>query len=122
MEKKILVIEDDNILQDAIKQALEKEGFKVIQSLNGEDGLEKAKKENPDLILLDLILPKTDGYHLIYKFCRESKTKKIPVIVLTVIDSQTSSAECKSSGVVDYLVKSEYTIQEIVQKVKKYIK
>lgn len=120
--KKILTIEDDATLQQAIKTCLERNGLKVIQATNGEEGIQKAKQEKPDLILLDLILPEKDGYHVIFELQKKPDLKKIPIIILTVIDSKTSHAECKCYGAVDYIIKSDTTIDEVVNKIKKHLK
>lgn len=122
MSKKILVIEDDSILQDALREALEIEGFTVLQALEGITGKKMVKEIQPDLIILDLILPGEDGYHFLCDLNEDEKTKNIPIIVLTVVESETSSEECKAYGAVDYLVKSENTIQDILKKVKTYAK
>ncbi len=121
MSKKVLVVEDDSVLQEAIKTALENEGFGVIQMFSGKKCIEIVKKEKPDLILMDLLVPEVDGYHLMHEMCEKLITKKIPIIVLTVVDSKTSGEECKTYGIKDYLVKSDYTIQDVVKKVKKFI-
>lgn len=121
MAKKILVIEDDNILQEAIKESLIEYGFQVLQAYNGEEGLKKAELENPDLILLDLILPKVDGYHLLCDLRKNEKLKDVPILVLTVVDSGTSVTECMASGATGYLVKSKYSLEDIVGKVREHL-
>jgi len=120
--KIILVIEDDIILQKNIKSALELAGFDVVQLFVGEKIKETIKKEKPSLILLDLMLPEKDGYHILKDLKEDKNFKKIPVIVLTVIDTKSSIAECKMLGADDYLSKSNYSLEEIVEKVKKLIK
>jgi len=120
--KKILVIEDDKTLQDAIKNVVStEEDFEVIQSFDGPSGFKKIKEEKPDIILLDLMLPKEDGYHMLYKLNEDKTTKKIPVIILTAIDSETSDIECKNFGAVEYLVKSDISILDIMKKIKEHL-
>jgi DNA-binding response OmpR family regulator len=119
MKKKILVIEDDNILQAAIKDALADAGFDVVQAFDGDDGFKKAESEKPDLVLLDLLLPKKDGYHILYDMTQ--KMPDIPVIVLTVIATKTSIAECVQHGAKGYLTKGDYSLDQIVEKVKKFV-
>lgn len=121
-EKKILIIEDDNVLQNAIKIALTKAGFEVQQAFGGNDGVAKLKKDRPDLILLDLILPDRDGYHLLYELNEHKDFKDIPIVVLSAIGSQSSIEECMAGGAKDYLVKSEYSLDDVVKKVEKYLK
>ncbi len=121
-KKKILVIEDDNILQDAIKIALEKDGYKVMQSFEGKDGLKKMESDKPDLVLLDLMLPEKDGYHLLHEAKENERIKDIPVVVLTAIGTETSTEECLAFGAKDYIVKSEYSLEDVVEKVKENLK
>ena len=106
MKKKILVIEDDKILQKALAS-------------DGDEGVKMAKEKNPDLILLDIILPNKNGYNVLLDLSSDEELKKIPVIMLTVIDSEYSVETCKIAGAKDYLIKSDYSLEEIVKKVKK---
>ena len=117
--KKVLIIEDDKILHKAIKDALLGANFEIAEAFDGEEGLKKAESENPDLILLDLILPKQDGYHTLVDL--HEKYPNTPVFVLTVINSKTSVAECMANGAKGYLVKSDYSLEDIVEKVKEFI-
>lgn len=121
-KKIILVIEDDSILQKNIKSALELAGFKVIQLFRGEMIKKTISKENPNLILLDLMLPGMDGFHILKELKEDEKIKKIPIIVLTVIDTESSISECKMLGADDYLSKADYSLEEVVEKVNKFIK
>lgn len=116
--KKILIIEDDKILRKALKEALANAGFKTVSASDGDMGVAKAKSEKPDLILLDIILPGKNGYNVLLALSKKKELKKIPVIMLTVIDSEFSIETCKDAGVKDYLIKSEYSLADIVKKVK----
>ena len=120
--KKILVIEDDNILQSAITTALKQTGFSVIQSFDGKDGLEKAKKNSIDLILLDLLIPKKDGWEVLKTLKGDKKTKNIPVFVLTIYEGGDSISKCMSLGASGYFIKSKYSLDEIIEKIKEAIK
>jgi len=119
--KKILIIEDDETLREALKISLTTEGFNVNQATDGEEGLQKIKSEKPDLILLDLVLPKKDGYHILYELQKKKWFENTPIIVLTVIDSDISKAETLSYGAIDYVIKSNLTIKEVIFKVKKVL-
>jgi DNA-binding response OmpR family regulator len=122
MNKKILFIEDERALQDSLSEALKKEGFVVLSALDGKTGLEIAEKEKPDLILLDLILPRMDGFALLEKLKEKKETKDIPVIVLTNLEEIKSVERVMVLGAKGYLVKSYYSLEEVVDKIKKEIK
>ncbi len=104
-KKKILVVEDEVDLVKAIELRLTKEGFDVITSLDGEDALKKARKENPDLLILDLMLPKIDGY----KVCRllkfDQKYKNVPVIMLTARVEERDRNLGMEMGADEYITK-----------------
>lgn len=121
MKKKILFIEDDNILQKALFEMLEKENVEFLSAFDGRSGLEMAKKEKPDLILLDLILPKLDGFSVLEELKKDENTKNIPVVVITNLEDLESLQKAMDHGVKSYLVKSEYTLEEICQKIKQIL-
>ena len=116
--KTILLIEDESALQKTIGDALSQEGFAVLSALDGEVGLRLAKEKRPNVILLDLILPKANGFDVL-KFLREQEeTKDIPVVVLTNLESMEDIQKTLDLGAKSYLVKSNYTLEEVVEKVK----
>jgi CheY-like chemotaxis protein len=80
-KKKILIVEDDGILQKALQEFLAAEGFETLSALNGEEGIKIGKEKKPDLILLDIILPKMDGYEVLKAVKEDESTKKIPIII-----------------------------------------
>ena len=118
MTKKILVIEDDNILQKAMKAALEEAGFEVSQALDGQKGLKAMRTKNPDLVLLDLIMPKKDGWVVLQEINADAKISHIPVFVFTAYEKEETITKCKNLGAKGFFFKSAYTLEEIVQKVK----
>jgi|YelNatPaOPRAMG01_1025707.scaffolds.fasta_scaffold03883_15 DNA-binding response OmpR family regulator len=122
MKKRILFIEDERELQKALREFLEKEDFEVLSAFDGKSGLEMAEKERPDLILLDLILPKMDGFKLLEKIKQKEETKGIPVIVLTNLEEMKSVEKAINLGARGYLVKSYYSLEELVDKIKKELK
>ena len=119
MPKKILFIEDESALQKTFSDILSQEGYEVISALDGEAGLRLAKKENPDLILLDLILPKVNGFEVLKELKEDKKTKDIPVIVLTNLERMEDVERVIELGAYTYLVKANYTLEEVVTKIKK---
>jgi len=120
--KKILITEDDKVLREALSDYLTKEGFEVVAAANGEEGIEMAKKENPDLLLLDIILPKKDGFEVIKEIKSDEKTKNIPIVLLTNLESSSDIEKALELGAMTYLVKSDYSLEEVVMKVKEILK
>lgn len=119
---KILFIEDEAHLQDVLSRALTREGFTVTQAFDGERGLQLAIDGNPDLILLDLILPKKDGFMVLKDLKANPDTKHIPVIVLTNLEQSEDIERTLAMGALTYLVKTDYELKDIVEKVKKVLK
>jgi DNA-binding response OmpR family regulator len=122
MAKKILIVEDEATLNKALLEFLTGEGFEILSALDGEKGLEMAKKELPDLILLDIILPKKDGYEVLDEIRKDEKTKNIPIIMLTNLESQEDILKALEKGATTYLVKSDYKLEDIVKKIKETLK
>lgn len=116
---KILIIEDDNFLREIIVRKLAKEGFEIVEAVDGEEGINKAKKENPDLIVLDLILPTLDGFEVLAKLKEDSETSSVPVMILSNLGQKGEIEQGLRLGAIDYLVKANFTPAEIVNKVKK---
>ncbi len=117
-KKTILVIEDEASLRKILVERFGLEGFNVLQAKDGEEGLKVALKQHPDIILLDIVMPKMDGNAMFKKLLRDRWGIAVPVIMLSNLsDSQTIVGNVKV-GVSDYLVKSEYKIDDIVKKVK----
>jgi len=119
---KILIIEDESALQKTLGDMLDREGYEVVKALDGEIGLRMAQTEKLDLIILDLILPKVDGFEVLEKLKDSSKTKAIPVLILTNLESMEDIEKALQGGAASYLVKSNYTLDEVLQKVKQTIK
>ncbi len=118
---RILVIEDDSDLQQIYREYLEEAGYEVFHAYVGQQGLNMVKFHKPNLILLDLMLPgQLSGFDVLEKLQRDRETKKIPVIVLTNLDTQEKKV--KNGGAVDCLVKTDTTMQEILIKIKQYQK
>ena len=116
--KKILFIEDEEVLQKTAGDTLREAGFDVLSALDGEIGLRLAKNKNPDLVILDLVLPKTNGFEVLKTLKETQETARIPVIVLTNLEGMEDIQKVLSLGATTYLVKANYTLQELVEKVK----
>jgi len=117
--KTILFIEDESALQKTVGEILKQEGYEVISALDGEVGLKLAQRKIPDLILLDLVLPKLHGFKVLKKLKENSETKNIPVIVLTNLEGIEDIDKAIELGAQSYLVKAQYELKELVEKVKK---
>ena len=121
MPKTILFIEDEGSLQKTFSDILQKEGYKITSALDGEIGLKLAKGQKPDLILLDLILPKMNGFEVLEELKKDPETKEIPVIVLTNLEGLNDVEKAIELGAKTYLVKAQYGLEEVIEKVKKTI-
>ena len=115
---KILVIEDEAVLAQVLKEKLEKASFVVKIASTGEDALSKARSFEPDVIALDLMLPKMDGFEFLDKIKADDQLKRTPVVIISNLDSEENIKRAFGMGVVDYFVKSNHPINEIVDKLK----
>ncbi len=116
--KKILFIEDEQALQRTISEALHREGFEVLNAIDGDSGARLAKTEKPDMILLDLILPRRSGFDVLKELKATEETKDIPVIVLTNLESPADVDRAIELGATTYLVKANYDLSDIIKKIK----
>jgi DNA-binding response OmpR family regulator len=118
--KKILVVDDEVDLVETVRFPLEMEGFDVLVSYNGEDALSQARKEKPDLIILDLMLPKLDGY----KVCRllkfDERYKHIPILMLTAKTQEKDKILGMETGADEYITKP-FEMDYLMEKVKAYL-
>jgi DNA-binding response OmpR family regulator len=119
---KILIIEDDKFSREMMARKVVAAGFEVSQAADGEQGMELIKKEKPDLILLDLVLPKLSGKDILSAIKQNKELNSIPVVVLSNLDQMEDKDEMLKSGVVDYIVKAHFTPTEIVERIKKFLK
>lgn len=118
MAKKILFIEDESALQRAVTGILAQEGFEVRSALTGEAGLQLARKELPDLILLDLVLPEKDGFSVLDELKKDPATMRIPVIIMSNLERSEDVQKALERGATTYLVKMNYKLEEVVEKIK----
>lgn len=118
--KKILVIEDDKFISEVYIAKLSKEGFEAILVSDGETAIKKAKEEKPDLILLDIFMPKIGGIDVLRILKEKEETRDIPVVMLTNAVEEEYINSAMEMGAKDYLVKSNHTPAEIVHKVLEY--
>ncbi len=121
MSEKILIAEDDKFLAIALIDKLKKENFEVITAVNGEEALAKVKNEKPNLVLLDLIMPVKNGFEVLEEMKLSGELKTIPVIVLSNLGQQEDVKKCRDIGAVDYLVKADWTMAKVVEKIKEHL-
>lgn len=119
---KVLLVEDDLPLVKMYEVVLKKAGFELVIALDGEEGLVKIKAENPDVVLLDLVMPKKDGFTVLKELEEDSTLSKIPVMCLSVLHQIEDIERAKHLGAVDFLVKTEVSPEEIIDKIKKHLK
>ena len=120
--KKILIVEDDISSLEILVDKFTREAFNVLQAKNGIEGLEVALKEHPDLILLDIIMPKMDGISMIKELQEDEWGKDVPIIILTNLSDGEKVAEAIERGVQDFLVKSDWNLNDVVKRVKKKLR
>ncbi len=118
MSKKILLIEDEGALQKSLGDTFRGDGFEVLSALDGATGERLAKTEKPDLIILDLVLPQKDGLDVFQTIKDDPMTKNIPVVILTNLERIEHVEKVLEMGAKTYLVKSNYTLKEILEKIK----
>jgi len=114
-KKKVLIIEDDIPILDLYDKKLTSKGYSVSRAEDGASGLEAAKKENPDIILLDIMLPVINGFEVLKKLKQENETKKIPVVILSNYGEMPNITEGLLGGAAEYLIKVEHTPEEVVE-------
>ena len=115
---KVLVVEDEEILLTALREELTTCGYDVEGAGDGVEGLEKAKSFKPALILLDLLMPKMDGMEMLQKLKADSLLRDIPVVILTNLSDYERISEALALGAMDYLVKANYKLEDLLDKVK----
>ncbi|MER3581393.1 MAG: response regulator [Patescibacteria group bacterium] len=120
MPKKILIIEDDNFLRLALEKRLKNEGFEVISALNGEEGFQKILTELPDLIILDIILPKKTGFTLLEEIIKDPNLKTVPIVIVSQLGQPEDIEKGLKLGAIEYLVKAKVSLDDLVNKIKEH--
>ena len=120
----VLLVEDDPFLSSVLRMKLEKESFKVVRAADGEEALNFLTEQSvkPDLILLDLILPKKNGFEVLESIREDPLLEKLPVIIISNLGQPSDIERGKALGVIDYFIKARLSVEELVNKVKKQTK
>ena len=119
---KILLIEDDSTLIEMYTLKFKQEGFSLMTVQDGLAGLEAAKNELPAVILLDVMMPKMDGFAVLTELKKDDKTKNIPILLLSNLGQKSDIEKGKKLGANDYIVKASMTPTQVVEKVKSFLK
>jgi len=119
--KKILIIEDEKILVDMYREKLSQAGFEVISVFESEQALVLVKKEKPDLVLLDILLPRENGIFFLEQLRKDPKIASVLVVAFSNYDDPETKKRAFELGVKDYLIKTDYTPREIVAKIKQLL-
>ena len=116
--KRILIVEDEEIMLDLLQRKLKTHGYEVLVARDGEEGLKLIKAEKPDLIIMDLVMPKMDGFMVMEEIQKDEDLKKIPLIVVSNSGQPVELNRVKDLGAKDWLIKTEFNPQELVEKIK----
>ncbi|MEK7581738.1 MAG: response regulator [Patescibacteria group bacterium] len=119
--KKILIIEDEQILGDILFNKFYAEGYNAFWETNGDDGLRKMREVKPDLVLLDLVMPKKDGYEVLEEISKDEALKQIPVIIISNSGQPIELKRIIELGAKDYIVKAQFSPDDVLEKVRKYL-
>ncbi len=112
------MIEDDSFLRNLYRDKLEKEGFHFVEAINGEEGMSKIINETPDLIILDILLPRKGGFDILEEMNNNEMVMKIPVIILSNLKQEMDIEEARKLGAKDYFIKTETDFAEFLESVK----
>ncbi|OGZ17623.1 MAG: hypothetical protein A2Z78_00515 [Candidatus Nealsonbacteria bacterium RBG_13_36_15] len=121
MAKKILLIEDEQLMIELLERRLIQEGYEASIAKDGVEGLEKMRKTMPDLILLDIIMPRMGGFEVMEKMNEDKELKKIPIIIISNSGQPVELDRAKNLGARDWLIKTEFNPQEVIDKIIKLI-
>jgi len=115
------VAEDDKFMAKVYREKLRDEGYDVEIAYDGEESLEKVNKFKPNLVILDMIMPKRNGFEVLKAIKDNPETKAIPVIILSNLGQLSDSDKGKQLGAIDYIIKGEESFKSVMEKVKKYL-
>ncbi len=114
---RVLIIEDDKLLRKACEVGLQKRGLEIFTAADGEEGIRQARSGSPDLILLDILMPKLSGMETLAELKKIEQTRHIPVVMLSNSSIETTMQKAKDLGAMGYLVKASLSLQELGDRV-----
>lgn len=121
MVKKILIVEDEEIILDLLQKKLSQEGYEISVAKDGAEGLKLMREAKPNLILLDIVMPKIGGFEVMEEMQKEDEIKNIPVIVVSNSGQPVEIDKARALGAKDWLIKTEFDPKEVIKKVKKQL-
>jgi DNA-binding response OmpR family regulator len=121
LKQKILIIEDELSILNGISDKFTHEGFLVTKAINGQDGLDKALKEHPDFIMVDNLMPNTDGFYFLENLRKDKWGKDALVIMWSNSHDSSTIARAEKIGILDFMIKSEWEYRDLVKKVREYL-
>jgi len=119
--KKIIIIEDEEVLLELLRDKLSQEGYQVDIAKDGQEGLLRIKKDKPDLILLDILMPKMGGFEVMEELDKNKELRGIPIIIVSNSGQPVELDRAKKLGAVDWLIKTDFDPKEVIDKVKKQL-
>ena len=114
----ILLVEDDKFLSTILKTRLEREGFKVVVAMDGEEGLAALKQEAPALIVLDIVMPKMSGFEFLERKAMDPQVGAVPVVIASQLGQESDIEKARALGATNYFIKAQTPIEELVKKLK----
>lgn len=117
-QRKILIVEDETSILNGISDKFTHEGFLVFKAKDGQDGLDKALKNHPDFVLLDNLMPNTDGFYFLENLRKNEWGKNVPVVMWSNSHDTNTIARAKKIGILDFMIKSEWEYRDVVKKVR----
>lgn len=115
---KVLIVDDDITLREMYAERIKMEGFEIEIAENGDEGIKKAKIFKPDVVLLDIMMPGTNGFGVLETLQKDDQTKSIPILMLSALIQEENKVRSKEAGAKDYIVKSETTPANVIDKIK----
>jgi two-component system, chemotaxis family, chemotaxis protein CheY len=119
--KRILIIEDEIILRNLLEKKFKQEGYEVTVAVDGEDGIEKMRENKPDLIVLDIIMPRLDGFGVMEKMKEDDNLKDIYIMIVSNSGQPVELDRARRLGARDWLIKTDFDPQEVISKVSKIL-
>ncbi len=118
--KRVIIVEDEDILRDLLKRKLENNGYEVEIALEGEEGLRKIKEQKPDLVLLDIVMPKMDGFTVMEEIRKDEEISDIPIIIVSNSGQPVEIDRAQDLGVKDWIIKTNFDPMEVVEMVNRF--